>query len=295
MIFSEAIKILKLKHDFTHNDLKKAYYKNALKYHPDKNPCCLESEEHFKKISNAYEILLKYKGLDKDNTNNNENDYLSLIKKFIHFIIPNLDIDEETLDTSLKNILIKFKSASFKVFKNIHRNDLIKLYSFILKNKEIIDFNSLVLEKLLKIIKDNINIDNVIILHPTIDDLLFDNVYKINFNETELLVPLWHDEVEFDISNTNLIVQNVPDFPKNIAIDGNNNIIIKQTLSILDILQKDFTLVVGEKKFIIPSYELRVVKNQKYIFKNAGPLKISQDSLFDTSQRSDIIVNLTLN
>lgn len=39
------------------DEIKKAYRKQALKYHPDKNPGDKEAEKNFKKISEAYEIL----------------------------------------------------------------------------------------------------------------------------------------------------------------------------------------------------------------------------------------------
>ncbi len=49
--------ILKVSKDASENDIKRAYRKKAIKYHPDKNPDNDEAEEQFKKAAEAYEVL----------------------------------------------------------------------------------------------------------------------------------------------------------------------------------------------------------------------------------------------
>ena len=45
------------------DEIKKAYRKLALKFHPDKNPDNKEAEEKFKEVQKAYESIQKERGM----------------------------------------------------------------------------------------------------------------------------------------------------------------------------------------------------------------------------------------
>ncbi|MFP4132873.1 MAG: DnaJ C-terminal domain-containing protein [Halothece sp.] len=55
--FKDYYSILGINKNASESDIKKAYRRLALKYHPDRNPNDKEAENRFKEISEAYEVL----------------------------------------------------------------------------------------------------------------------------------------------------------------------------------------------------------------------------------------------
>ena len=57
MEYKDYYKILGVSKNATQDEIKKAYRKLAIKYHPDKNKGDKNSEERFKEVGEAYEVL----------------------------------------------------------------------------------------------------------------------------------------------------------------------------------------------------------------------------------------------
>lgn len=130
-------KILELENNATQKEIKKAYYKLALKYHPDRNSSP-DSSEKFKEINHAYIELTK-------NTNNKSESTFDFFKKY------NLKIPEEFIKISEQFIsyenIMKFNKSLEKInnfFKkgidNNVKNEFTlykKFYNNILEKKKI--------------------------------------------------------------------------------------------------------------------------------------------------------------
>ena len=318
MDYFNAFKILEIDiskintKDITLHKLKKQYHKLALRYHPDKNGNTIESNEKFKQIQEAYYYLtneLQFLELDLDNENTNENDsnkdgeepslYMDILQLFMKSIL------QGKYDTIISKIIQEIvsgcKNISLKLFDDLDKDACMNIYNFLSKNRTILHLNDSILEKIREIVQEKF--DNVLVykLNPTINDILNNNIYKLNVNDEICYVPLWIGESYFDISGCEVIALCEPDLPDNILIDENNNIHIVKEISIVNELVNLITnnmnlqIHIADKVFEIPTQEMYMKKEQIYIIKNKGLNNNLYDfHLVNNYERSDIIIVVKL-
>ena len=253
--------------DLTLDYIKKRYKKMALKYHPDKNGNTEESNEHFKKINEAYNYLK------------------SEIKT------------QETEDEPEDDIIYKGKQVTVKIFEDLDKDTALNIYIFLSRYKSVLYFSDDLLENVKQMVIQKYDNVEIYKLNPNINDILHNNFYKLYIQEQLYLVPLWHKESYYDGSGCEIIAICDPDLPDNIKIDDDNNLIIEvkiDTYSVLpDMIINEIPLSfnIGDESFSIPLSELYLRREQYYRLKCKGLVNVKKD-LYDLSDKSDVVIKI---
>ena len=294
MNFNNAINLLELTDPYTQKELKKQYFKKALIYHPDKNKH-INSNEKFNEIKDAYTYLNNYltnvnENTRIDNINNNETcDYLFIIEHFLNLIKLS---DNENIKEVINNLYLNCHNISISAFEKIDKHNALKLFGFIEQYSVFLSFDSTTLEKFKQIIKAKMKNDELIILKPSINNLLESEIYVLEHKDIKYYIPLWHDEVTYELDCYSLIIKCIPDLPPHIYIDEDNNIHINIKTSIQKALQnKKININIGEKVFEILTCELKIIDSQTYTIKGEGLSTINSNNVFN-EKKCNIIVNI---
>ena len=339
MNLMKACNILQL-NNFELNDgsIKKAYRKKALLYHPDK--CKQKTAEYsFSEIHDAYTFLMKETNRYENNTvfqsfhkvkeffttgldeqmrmemfQDLSAKLLFVCEKQSMQIIDNIDEDSFY---KIYNLFIKCKdsfrfSSNFEKFMenkktfwfaqgNFKKRDNFKSHNV---NKEhfLGDWENNILD-LQAVSNKNI------ILRPSLEDVITDNVFLYMYDcgndnndisKTTLLLPLWHNELVYDISNVEFVVQIEPNLPSTqFWIDENNNLHQnKQYLVeyLWEYAKEEDSVEVwfGPKVFYFYPHQLTFEKTQQWVWKENGISLINSDNIFDVSKRGDVVLHISI-
>jgi len=161
---------------------------------------------------------------------------------------------------------------------------------------DLFGFDNDTITSIREIIKEKFHDDEVIILNPSLDNLLNADVYKLDYKEELLYVPLWHDEITYDLSKSSLFVKCIPNIDEHISIDENNTIHVSISISIIKLLEIGYVdILLGSKKLRIYGSDLKISPKQVYTLDKVGIPAINIHNTYDEKNRRDIVFHITLN
>lgn len=293
MNLNKALSILELNYPFSPEELKKAYYRAALKHHPDRNHNNQESTIKFQDIQAANEYLTELIDDKEHKFTAHDSSYANILNNFIFYAVGN---NSEKFSKIIRRLVSKCSSTiSEKMIDNIDKKTLHKLYDYLCHHEAGMYINQDVVHRVREIIKNKIDKDRIFTLNPSFNDLFQEKVFKLETSETEFFVPLWHDEIEYNDNDATIIVKCIPSIPKHVSIDHNNDININIRLHMDNIYKKSHVNYTLEDKTIqIPVKELHIKQLQTYVLKNQGIPKINSSNIYDTSIKGDIIFHISI-
>jgi curved DNA-binding protein CbpA len=282
-------------HDkLTEELIKKKYRNKALKCHPDKNKS-KDSNEQFLDLKNAYDYLNDKIGVDIKTNSYSELLY-DFLKERIKMKNASTNTSADLLNIIIEKLSNKCELKMMNLLENIDKGVLFEIYKLITTNDSIFGhIDKSIIERLKSIIEDRSKNDELIILNPTLDDLIEFNVYKYKIHKQKLIIPLWHRELTYDISNSDIRVKCNPVLNDDNFIDEYNNIHIKLELKLLDIWNKKlYEFNIGKKVFEFNIDKLTIKSYQIITLTACGIPRINCRNIYDITTLGDVVIHINI-
>jgi hypothetical protein len=282
------------KENFTVKSVRKAYYQKALETHPDKCKGFIPSPS-FNDVQEAYHLLSKCSEYDFQEIEPPiDNNYSSILSSFISSTI-GIDVKADQIAQTLVSIKAGYEDATIKMFSEMNRHNAVKLYNYLEQYSTIFGFDGEIMGKLKVIVDGKIGNDTFITLKPTLANVLRNDVFKLEKNNDTYCIPLWHDELEYDLDDNSMIVSISPVLPDNMTIDDDNNLHISEPLRISEVFgQDEYEIDLMCKSLQVNVREIMLKPKQTLCFANQGIARINTMNMFSVSKLAHIFVHITL-
>lgn len=313
--------------DCSLHELNKRYRILALKLHPDKNGNTPEATIAFQELSAAYNLLLldassssasangANSASDHDHDHDHDATYVNIFMSFMKSLFHNKRKSEHTKEDGpsddhnhrLLDLLYRIVHdyASLSVNAALDALDptvLFQLYETLEQYNACIRMDARIFKEITHIIREKMEKNNIIVLNPSLKDVLQNNISVLQHANQTFYVPLWHSELHYrvDGSDKQLIVKCMPVLPDHMSIDVNNELHIDVRADIKELLNR------GSGVLRIPLYDnvcvelntadLRVMPQQTVVLQNNvhGISLICATDIYEVKNRAPICVHVCL-
>jgi hypothetical protein len=309
----KAMATLLLEPGYTRDDLVRQYRLESLKHHPDKNNNTPESTARFQEINEAYCTLLKLAdNHDADGGDTTQYSYSNIFAFFIRAKFNN--------NTSIEAALMDIIANNYnKLLANLDKQTAVQIYEFMQEYADILYLRPEDMERMRSIVADKMKSDNLVILNPSLKDLIEHRVYRLEYEGQVFMVPLWHHEIYYPLTgvggvgglggndakdDSELIVRCIlEDAPDYVHVDDLNNLTIHIRTSIqraFDAGSITVSVIPDIFEFTIPASALSVARVQTYTHSYRGQAatigipQINSKHLYDASVlgRVDVCIEM---
>lgn len=317
---NEAYDMLGVSREYSLAELNKRYRIMALRLHPDKNGNTPEATEAFQELNSAYRMLLPGAHNNDDTTKIDANDadtetYANIFINFMKSLFTHktktendaTDGGNQVLMELLHRIIHNYASVSVNAaLDSLDPSILFQLYETLVKFNSAVKMDSDTFEEITRIIREKMHNNNIIILKPSLKDVIQNNISVLQFEGQIFYVPLWHSELHYriesspDESGKQLIVKCMPNLPDHMSIDANNELHIDVCADIKELLNRSagvLRIPLHDDECIeLQVRELGIVSRQTVILKNniSGISLICANNIYDVSNKAPICVHVHL-
>ena len=321
MIIKDARAILGVSRDCSLSELNKRYRILALKLHPDQNGDAPDATAAFQELNAAYRALLH--GAKNDATHSTDDDddnadtatYSNIFMNFMKSLFKRKDRDEsdrvnQVLLDLLHKIVHDYASISItNALDSLDPSVLFQLYETLEQYNSAVSMDARIFEEITRIIREKMQKNNIIILKPSLKDVIQNNISVLQFDGQTFYVPLWHSELHYrieatpdspDKSGKQLIVKCMPDLPDHMSIDANNELHIDVRADVKELLNLNTGLLriplYDSECVELPVRELCITPRQTVVLKNDihGISLICANDIYDVRNKAPICVHVHL-
>jgi hypothetical protein len=315
MNINDARKMFGVPCDFSLAELNKRYRILALQMHPDKNGNSPEATAAFQELNTAYNLLLPGAN-DSNGTKcaadaNTHTSYSNIFMNFIESLFSKKHKPENDNGVRIPPMLMDLLHRIIHDYASVSVNaaldaldpaTLCQLYETLEQYNAAIRMDARIFAEITRLIREKMQKNNVIILTPSLKDVIQNNISVLQYEGQTFYVPLWHSELHYRLegSDQQLIVKCMPELPGHMSIDANNELHIDVRADIKELLNRSGGVL------RIPLYddecvelrvsELHLTARQTVVLRNTGCgiSLICANDIYEEKNRAPVCVHVQL-